>query len=165
MQQKLMGTPCWKIIIPVTTRYSKPIFQANPKVYKAKTYSKRRKTKTTPVPFIIPGPWHHVSQRSRRRIGVDFVHERRSFNTAGFTRRVNSSFSGQNDRHFTDDIFKYIFLNENIVISIEMSLKFIPSGPISDIPALVQIMAWRRPGDKPLSEQMLTRFTEAYIRD
>ena len=93
------------------------------------------------------------------------MHERRSCNTAGFTRRVNSSFSGQNDRHFTDDIFKYIFLNENILISIEMSLKFIPSGPTSDIPALVQIMTWRRPGDKPLSEEMLTRFTEAYMRE
>ena len=37
-----------------------------------------------------------------------------------------------------------------------------PNGLIR-IPALVPIMAWRRPGDKPLSEQMLTRFTEAYM--
>ena len=35
------------------------------------------------------------------------------------------------------------------------SLKFVPKGPINNIPALVQIMAWRRPGDKPLSEPML----------
>ena len=28
-------------------------------------------------------------------------------------------------------------------------------GPINNIPALVQIMAWRRPGDKPLSEAMM----------
>ena len=27
--------------------------------------------------------------------------------------------------------------------------------PINNIPALVQIMAWRRPGDKPLSEPMM----------
>ena len=33
-----------------------------------------------------------------------------------------------------------------------ISLKFVPTGPINNIPALVQIMAWRRPGDKPLSE-------------
>ena len=33
----------------------------------------------------------------------------------------------------------------------EFSLRFVPKGPINKIPALVQIMAWRRPGDKPLS--------------
>ena len=35
--------------------------------------------------------------------------------------------------------------------------------PISNIPALAQIMAWRRLGDKPLSEPMLTRITDAYM--
>ena len=60
----------------------------------------------------------------------------------------------QNGRHFPDDIFKCIFLNENVWISISISLKFVPEGPINNIPALVQIMAWRRPGDKPLSEPM-----------
>ena len=48
-----------------------------------------------------------------------------------------------------DDIFKCIFLNENAWISIKISLKIVPKGPINNIPALVQIMAWRRPGDKP----------------
>ena len=36
-----------------------------------------------------------------------------------------------------------------------ISLKFVPEGQINNILALVQIMAWRRPGDKPLSEQMM----------
>ena len=40
-------------------------------------------------------------------------------------------------------------------ISIEISLKFVPKGPVNNIPALVQMMAWRRPGDKPLSEPMM----------
>ena len=62
---------------------------------------------------------------------------------------------GQNGRHFTDDIFKCIFLNKNVWIPIEISLKFVPKGPINNIPSLVQIMAWRRPGDKPLSEPMM----------
>ena len=35
------------------------------------------------------------------------------------------------------------------------ALKFVPKGPINNIPALVQIMAWRLPGDKPLSEPMM----------
>ena len=42
-------------------------------------------------------------------------------------------------------IFKCTFLNENVCISIEIKLKFIPECPVNDIPALVQIMAWRRP--------------------
>ena len=54
----------------------------------------------------------------------------------------------QNGRHFADDIFKCIFLNENVWIPIEISLKFVPKDPINNIPALVQIMAWRQPGDK-----------------
>ena len=61
----------------------------------------------------------------------------------------------QNGRHFADDTFNRIFVNENIRIWIEFSLKFVPKGPINNIPALVQIMAWRRPGDKPLSGPML----------
>ena len=58
------------------------------------------------------------------------------------------------DRRHLADIFKCIFLNEKILISIKLSLKFIRNGPINNIPALVQIMAWRRPGDNPLSEPM-----------
>ena len=68
---------------------------------------------------------------------------------------VNTLRPRQNGRHFADDTFKYIFLNENSMISAKISLMFVPKGPINNIPALVQIMAWRRPGDKPLSEPML----------
>ena len=56
--------------------------------------------------------------------------------------------------HFADNIFKCIYFNEDVWISIKMSWKFIPKGPINNIPALVQIMAWW-PGDKPLSEPMM----------
>ena len=61
----------------------------------------------------------------------------------------------QNGRHFADDTFKRIFMNENVRISIKISLKFVPMGPINNFQALVQIMAWHCPGDKPLSEPML----------
>ena len=57
----------------------------------------------------------------------------------------------QDGRHFSNDIFKCIFLNENVKILIEILLKFLPKGPINIISALVQIMAWLRPGDRPLS--------------
>ena len=68
---------------------------------------------------------------------------------------VNTLRPRQNGRHFPDDIFKCIFLNENEWISINISLKFVPKGQINNIPSLVLIMAWRRPGDKPLSEAMV----------
>ena len=65
----------------------------------------------------------------------------------------------QNGRHLADDIFKCIFLNENVWFPNKNSLKFVPKAPISNIPALVQIMAWRRPGDKPLSEPIMVSLT------
>ena len=61
----------------------------------------------------------------------------------------------QNGHRFADDTFKRIFMNENVRISIKISLIFVPRGPINYIPTLVQIMAWRRSGDKPLSEPMI----------
>ena len=61
----------------------------------------------------------------------------------------------QNGPSFADDTLKRIFLNENVRISIKISLKFVPKGPINNIPALVQIMAWRRSGNKPLFEPMM----------
>ena len=68
---------------------------------------------------------------------------------------VNTLRPIQYGRHFTYNTFKHIFLNENVRILIEISLKFVPKGPINNIPVLVQIMAWRRPGDKPLFEPMV----------
>ena len=61
----------------------------------------------------------------------------------------------QNGQHFSDDIFKGIYWNENVWISLKVSLKFVPKVRINNIAALVQIKAWRRPGDKPLSEPMM----------
>ena len=63
----------------------------------------------------------------------------------------------QNGHHFPDDILKCIFLNDNGCMSIKISLKFGPRGPINNIPSLVQIMARYRWGEKPLSEPMLVR--------
>ena len=80
---------------------------------------------------------------------------RRNIVHGGLMMYLNSLRPRQNGRHFADDIFNCISLIENVWISIQISLKFIPKGPINNIPALVQIMAWRRPGDKPLSEPMM----------
>ena len=70
----------------------------------------------------------------------------------------------QNGLHFPDDIFKCIFLDKNIYVSIKISLKFFPKGPINNFPPLVQIMAWHHPVDKPLSEPMMAWFIDTQMR-
>ena len=76
-------------------------------------------------------------------------------NGVKISRWLNTLRPRQNGRYFPDDIFKCIFVDENVWISIKISLKFVPKGPINNIQALVQMVAWRRPGDKPLSELTL----------
>ena len=98
----------------------------------------------------------HVLMRYRCRKHTLILHWSTGISSENvWTALVNSLRPRQNGRHFADDIFKSIFVNENIGIPIKISLNFVPKGSISNIPALVQIMAWRRPGVKPLSEPML----------
>ena len=49
---------------------------------------------------------------------------------------INTLRLRQNVRHFAGDIFKCIFLNENVLILIQDWLKFVPKGPIDNILAL-----------------------------
>ena len=54
--------------------------------------------------------------------------------------------------------FSNAFLpNENVWLSIKISLKFVPHDPINNIPALVQIISWCQLGNKPLSESVMVR--------
>ena len=78
------------------------------------------------------------------------VHSRCSF-----TQTLKTLRPRQDGRHFADAIFTCIFFNENCCILNKFSLKYVRKGPIVNNPALVQIMAWRRSGDKPLSEPMM----------
>ena len=68
---------------------------------------------------------------------------------------INTLRPRQNYCHFADNIFKCILLNENVWILLMFSLNFVPYVWINNIPALVQTMAWCRPGDKPLPEPMM----------
>ena len=97
--------------------------------------------------LVYTGHWNPASWNTRTHLSDPF----------------NSSPPGQNGRHFADDIFRCIFVNENFCILIKISLKFVPRGPVDNNSAFVYIMAWRWMGDKPLSEQMLTLFTDAYM--
>ena len=79
---------------------------------------------------------------------------------------VNTLRLRQKGRHFTDNTFKPIFLNENILISIKISLIFVPKVPINNIPALVQIGS---DGLSPGRRQAIIwtnddLFTDAYMR-
>ena len=87
-------------------------------------------------------------------IQINFDHIRKSYFT-----NINTLRPSQNGHHVSDDIFKCIFLNENVWISLKIWRKFVPKVWINNIPALVQIMAWRRPGDKPSSEPMMVSLT------
>ena len=74
---------------------------------------------------------------------------------AGYAWFINPLRWIQNWPHFADDISKCIFLNENVWISLKISLKIVPEIPINNISPLGQIMAWHWPGNKPISEPMM----------
>ena len=75
----------------------------------------------------------------------------------------NDTFSPRkNRRRFGDDIFNLSLFLEDYRILIQISLQFVSSDLINNNPSLVQIMAWRRTGAKPLSEPMMALFV--YMR-
>ena len=96
----------------------------------------------------------HQSSASLAFVGGEFPAKRAS-NTLG---------PRQNGQHLADDTLNCVF-NEIIWIAITITLKNVPICPINNSPALNQIMAWRRPGDKPLFKQMLViEFTGTCVR-
>ena len=90
------------------------------------------------------------------------------FNSLDVGRCSNNFFNTlrrrQNGHRFPDAIFNCIFLNETFWILNKISLKYVPHGLIDNMAALVQIMAWGRSGDKPLSEAIFVCFTDAHMR-
>ena len=95
---------------------------------------------------------------------LDKVLSKHPYMLQGAKPTINALRPRPNRRHFADDIFKPIFLNETVRILINISVKFVPRGQINNIPTLVQIMAWCKTGDKPLFEPMMTQFNDAYMR-
>ena len=69
-----------------------------------------------------------------------------------------------NGRHFADDFFRCILVNEKFCNLIKISLKSVPQGLVDNNQALIHIMTWCRPGDKPLSDPRLTWLADAYMR-
>ena len=82
-----------------------------------------------------------------------------------------NSIPSQQLTHFSLDAMAAILANNNlnvfslmkmIRVLIQISLKLVSRSPIDKKPALVQVMAWRI-GEKPVSEPMLTQFTNTYV--
>ena len=113
---------------------------------------------TLKIAIISGNIFEHISYTGtfQNPNGIEFSTGRivRGFNH-GCSCYFNTLRPRQNGRRFPDGIFKYIFLNEDVWISLKISLKFYPKVRINNIPALVQLKAWRRSGDKPLSEPMI----------
>ena len=87
--------------------------------------------------------WRHCNVCQCSSLDFDFV--RMTIGIAFKHTDIDSLRPRQNCRHFADDSFKCIFLNENVWIAFKISLKFIPKFRIKNIPTLVKIMAWRQP--------------------
>ena len=89
-----------------------------------------------------------------------FRHSEDQYISMGFA--LNTLRSWQNGCHFADDIFKCIFFNESVWISIKISLKFVPKVPTDNKSTLVHVMVWHWT-DKSLPEPIITQFTDAYM--
>ena len=76
---------------------------------------------------------------------------------------LNTLVSGQNGHPFARRQFQMHFRQWNMSISLKLSLKFVPKGPIDNKPSLISRMSWRRKGDKPLYQTMMAQFTDAYM--
>ena len=78
-------------------------------------------------------------------------------------RCINMYRPEQTGRPFGNDIVKPIFMNPHHYVLIKISQKFVPGCPVENKPALVQVIAWRQPGDEPLPEPILMADWSIYI--
>ena len=76
---------------------------------------------------------------------------------------VNSSHPWMKWPSFHKRHFQIYSHNEKCCILIRISWKFVPKGLIDNKSALVQVMAWCQTSDRPLSEPMLSQFTDIYV--
>ena len=75
-------------------------------------------------------PWILLSRNGQSH-GIDISSDPKTGVFSSHT--LNTLRPRENGRRFTDDTFKLISLNENVRISIEISLTFVPKDPINNI--------------------------------
>ena len=78
---------------------------------------------------------------------------------------INSSPHGQNGRHYSDIIFKCIFMNEKCLFFGSNFMEVCSKGSKCQQPALVQVMDWCWMGNRPLPESMLMHKNVVLGRD
>ena len=55
--------------------------------------------------------------------------EKKALNSCNIINHSKTLRPRQNGRHFQDDIFKWTFVNKNVLVSIKISLKLVPKAP------------------------------------
>ena len=101
--------------------------------------------------FLSIGPGHFINLKIHKKKSRDYVSGiweliKVSVNATSLSHYLHTDILNtlrQNDRHFAD-VFKCIFFDRSVWLSIKMPLKFLPKGPINNKPILVQIMASHR---------------------
>ena len=111
--------------------YVRVIWQYKVQIYKS---CKKKKTIGNYGPEMYAGEktgekWEKLTLQNLKKYGC--------YVAPNHKKNLNTLMPRQNGCHFADDISKCIFLNENVWIPIKISLKFVPEGPINNIPALV----------------------------
>ena len=118
----------------------------------------------------VPQSFHHIhiSQMSPQLScgGLNMNSRVTLFFTIRKNRRNYGTGWTSRPRHhccfFANYFFKCIFSNENAWITPKISLMYVSNVPINSVSALVQIIAWRRPGNRPSSEEIIVSLL-AYI--
>ena len=102
------------------------------------------------IKHLLPaGPFFELRSHDNKSLGYccrNSINRDQSFNTLR---------PRQDGRHFPDTFSNAFSWIKMLKFPLTFTAVFSPKGPINNIPALVQIMAWRRPGDKPLSEPVM----------
>ena len=122
----------WYLRGPQTT-YSPPLTYRHTHLHLGRC-TRSHQTSWSVSPWLLYIVWH--TQHWYSSIGYHGTHcrEKQPQYKCSF---LNSSLPGRNGRHFADDIFRCIFVNEQLYILIKISLKFVPKGPLDNNPALV----------------------------
>ena len=90
--------------------------------------------------------------------------EKPVYMTDGVRNMLNTLSPRQHGCYCPDDMFKCIFLNKKSWTWNTIWLQFVPKGPVDNNKALVQVMVWRRTGDKSFSELMTASIGNTYMR-
>ena len=97
--------------------------------------------------------WHRLVTSTSIHTGWVDSHNFRHFKATHFKHIEAETRWPAFSRHFHTHFLEWKCMNFDY--NFKKFVLRVLKGPVNSIPTLVQIMAWRRPGDKPLSEPMM----------